>query len=93
MTRRDSGTTSTDRERMVERQLGDWAAALAYARGSEAIGDVLFECGGVRIGLEICRDAWVADRTGARLAQRGADVLLNPSASICFSLSPACLLP
>ena len=45
------------------------------------IGDLLFECGGVRIGLEICRDAWVADRTGARLAQRGADVLLNPSAS------------
>jgi NAD+ synthase (glutamine-hydrolysing) len=45
------------------------------------IGDVLFECGGVRIGLEICRDAWVADRTGARLAARGADVLLNPSAS------------
>ncbi|HEY3393624.1 MAG TPA: NAD(+) synthase [Lacipirellulaceae bacterium] len=45
------------------------------------IGDLLFDCGGVRIGLEICRDAWVADRTGARLAQRGADVLLNPSAS------------
>jgi NAD+ synthase (glutamine-hydrolysing) len=45
------------------------------------IGDLLFECGGVRIGFEICRDAWVADRTGARLAQRGADVLLNPSAS------------
>jgi NAD+ synthase (glutamine-hydrolysing) len=35
----------------------------------------------VRIGFEICRDAWVADRTGARLAQRGADILLNPSAS------------
>src|SRR3954471_327388 len=45
------------------------------------IGDLLFECGGVRIGFEICRDAWVADRTGARLSQRGADVLLNPSAS------------
>jgi len=45
------------------------------------IGDLLFDCGGVRIGFEICRDAWVADRTGARLAQRGADVLLNPSAS------------
>jgi NAD+ synthase (glutamine-hydrolysing) len=44
-------------------------------------GDILFECGGVRIGLEICRDAWVADRTGCSLAQRGADVLLNPSAS------------
>ncbi|MCC7474167.1 MAG: NAD(+) synthase [Pirellulales bacterium] len=45
------------------------------------LGDLLFECGGVRIGFEICRDAWVADRTGARLAQRGADVILNPSAS------------
>jgi len=45
------------------------------------IGDILFECGEVRIGLEICRDAWVADRTGCSLAQRGADVLLNPSAS------------
>ncbi len=45
------------------------------------IGDLLFDCGGVRIGFEICRDAWVVERTGARLAQRGADVLLNPSAS------------
>jgi NAD+ synthase (glutamine-hydrolysing) len=45
------------------------------------LGDLLFDCGGVRIGFEICRDAWVADRTGARLSQRGADILLNPSAS------------
>jgi NAD+ synthase (glutamine-hydrolysing) len=45
------------------------------------IGDLLFDCGGVRIGFEICRDAWVAERTGARLSQRGADILLNPSAS------------
>jgi len=45
------------------------------------IGDLLFDCGGVRIGMEICRDAWVADRTGAQLARRGADILLNPSAS------------
>jgi NAD+ synthase (glutamine-hydrolysing) len=50
--------------------------------GSEyPIGDLLFDCGGTRIGFEICRDAWVADRTGARLSQRGADVILNPSAS------------
>jgi NAD+ synthase (glutamine-hydrolysing) len=48
---------------------------------SYPLGDLLFECGDVRIGLEICRDAWVADRTGVRLAQRGADVILNPSAS------------
>jgi NAD+ synthase (glutamine-hydrolysing) len=45
------------------------------------IGDLLFDIGDVRIGFEICRDAWVADRTGARLAERGADILLNPSAS------------
>jgi NAD+ synthase (glutamine-hydrolysing) len=45
------------------------------------IGDLLFDCGDVRIGFEICRDAWVADRTGAQLARRGADILLNPSAS------------
>jgi NAD+ synthase (glutamine-hydrolysing) len=45
------------------------------------LGDLLFDCDGVRIGFEICRDAWVADRTGARLSQRGADILLNPSAS------------
>lgn len=45
------------------------------------IGDLLFECGGVRIGFEICEDAWVADRPGVRLAMRGVDLILNPSAS------------
>ena len=45
------------------------------------VGDLLFDCGGVTIGMEICRDAWVADRPGARLADRGADIILNPSAS------------
>jgi NAD+ synthase (glutamine-hydrolysing) len=57
------------------------AGAIEIAGESVPIGDLLFDCGGVRIGFEICRDAWVADRTGARLAQRGADILLNPSAS------------
>lgn len=45
------------------------------------IGDLVFDVGGVRIGFEICEDAWVADRPGARLAARGVDVILNPSAS------------
>ncbi len=45
------------------------------------VGDLLFDCGGVVIGMEICRDAWVEDRPGRRLAARGADILLNPSAS------------
>ena len=44
-------------------------------------GDLLFEVGGVRFGFEICEDAWVAGRPGARLAAHGADVILNPSAS------------
>ena len=45
------------------------------------VGDVQFEVGGVRIGFEICEDAWVAVRPGGQLAQRGVDIILNPSAS------------
>jgi NAD+ synthase (glutamine-hydrolysing) len=45
------------------------------------IGDLHFDVGGVRIGYEICEDAWVADRPGAELARRGVDVILNPSGS------------
>ena len=45
------------------------------------IGDVIFECDGVRIGFEICEDAWVAGRPGNRMAECGVDVILNPSAS------------
>ena len=37
--------------------------------------------GDVRIGFEICEDAWVATRPGAYLARRAVDVILNPSAS------------
>ena len=46
-----------------------------------ALGDLMFECGGVRLGFEICEDAWVADRPGGDLALHGADLILNPSAS------------
>ncbi len=45
------------------------------------LGDLVFDCGGVRIGCEICEDAWAADRPGARLSRLGTDVILNPSAS------------
>ncbi len=48
---------------------------------SYPLGDLLFDCAGIRIGFEICEDAWVAQRPGARLARQGADILLNPSAS------------
>lgn len=45
------------------------------------IGDLVFEIGGIRLGFEICEDAWVADRPGISLAARAVDVVLNPSAS------------
>jgi NAD+ synthase (glutamine-hydrolysing) len=49
--------------------------------GAVPIGDLLFDCGGLRIGMEVCEDAWVAQRPGASLAGRGIDIILNPSAS------------
>ena len=45
------------------------------------LGDLIFDCGGVSLGFEICEDAWVAHRPGSRLAAEGVDVILNPSAS------------
>lgn len=45
------------------------------------IGNILFDVGGIRIGFEICEDAWVGTRPGANFAAKGADVILNPSAS------------
>lgn len=45
------------------------------------IGDVHFNIGGIKIGYEICEDAWVANRPGTVLATKGIDIFLNPSAS------------
>jgi len=56
-------------------------AELAVGARTVPIGDLRFDCGGVRIGFEICEDAWVADRPAAALAARGVDLILNPSAS------------
>ena len=51
-------------------------------RGTEyPIGDLLFQCGDISVGFEICEDAWAADRPGTRHAKRGVDIILNPSAS------------
>jgi len=54
---------------------------IEFAGQRYPIGDIYFNCGGVRIGFEICEEAWVADRPGIQLAQRGVDIILNPSAS------------
>lgn len=45
------------------------------------VGDLYFEVGDVRLGFEICEDAWVATRPGIQLARKGVDLILNPSAS------------
>jgi NAD+ synthase (glutamine-hydrolysing) len=45
------------------------------------IGDLYFEIGHVKVGFEICEDAWVAQRPGSSMAGRGVDIILNPSAS------------
>jgi NAD+ synthase (glutamine-hydrolysing) len=45
------------------------------------IGDLRFDLGGVRVGFEICEDAWARSRLGQSGIADPADVLLNPSAS------------
>ncbi len=45
------------------------------------LGDLYFDCGGVKLGFEICEDAWVANRPGNSLSLEGVDIILNPSAS------------
>src|SRR6478672_6669544 len=55
--------------------------AALHDREPLPLGDLIFEVGGVRIGYEICEDAWVADRPGGKLARHGVDLILNPSAS------------
>src|SRR5262245_5419715 len=45
-----------------------WPAGVAnetHFDGAEyPIGDLIFDCGGIRLGYEICEDAWVAGRPG-----------------------------
>lgn len=45
------------------------------------IGDIHFDFSGLKIGLEICEEAWTSHRPGNSLARRGVDIILNPSAS------------
>ncbi len=45
------------------------------------IGDIAFQIGGLRIGLEICEDAWVLQRKALDFIQPGIQLILNPSAS------------
>ena len=44
-------------------------------------GDIFFDINGIKLGFEVCEDAWVSSRPGVRLHQYGIDIILNPSAS------------
>jgi NAD+ synthase (glutamine-hydrolysing) len=54
---------------------------LTVAGSDYPLGDLHFEVGGIKIGFEICEDAWVAKRPGIELALEAVDIILNPSAS------------
>ncbi len=43
--------------------------------------DLIFDAGEAVYGVEICEDMWTANPPSTRLALRGANILLNPSAS------------
>lgn len=59
-----------------------WQVVTTQCCGEEVpMGDLLFDIGGVRVGTEICEDAWVADRPGSKASAYGLDLITNPSAS------------
>ena len=59
----------------------DLQVAYHWRGKSYPLGDLIFQIGGVRIGLEICEDAWNGIRPAQRHYARNVDVILNPSAS------------
>ena len=53
-----------------------------FAGKTYPFGDVIFEYKGVKVGFEICEDAWRGpDRPAYTLKERGVDMIFNPSAS------------
>ena len=45
------------------------------------VGDIIFEIHGIKLGFEICEDAWREERPACRLVKKNVDLILNPSAS------------
>ncbi|UII29436.1 NAD(+) synthase [Fulvivirga maritima] len=44
-------------------------------------GDIVLEFGDIKMGFEICEDAWREVRPACRLYEKGVNLILNPSAS------------
>lgn len=68
-------------DRWFHRWKAGQATAVQVNGVSYPAGDILFDISGIKLGVEICEDAWVAGRPGPRLFDRGTDIILNPSAS------------
>lgn len=58
-------------------------AVSSYSLGDYEIpfGDITYHLNEVRLGFEICEDAWRENRPACRLVERGVNLILNPSAS------------
>src|ERR1700730_11868172 len=50
-------------------------ADLEVGELSYPLGDIYFDVGGIKIGFEICEDAWVANPPGGELAKSGGGVI------------------
>lgn len=48
---------------------------------SYPLGDLVFSFAGIKVGYEICREAWVENRPIKKLSKSGVSLILNPSAS------------
>lgn len=59
----------------------DTVSHVEFGAESYPLGDIYFDCNGIKIGFEICEEAWVAQRPGSDLSFKGVDIILNPSAS------------
>ena len=57
------------------------AATYKWKEQEIPLGDLVFDIGGVRIGLEICEDAWNGVRPAQQHYLHNVDLILNPSAS------------
>ena len=57
------------------------STSITFAGLEVPLGDLIFDIAGIRVGFEICEDAWVPERAGIELARQGCDIILNPSAS------------
>lgn len=67
--------------KVVDYVLEENNAALGHASIKYPLGDLVFDWQEIKIGFEICEDAWVTARAAISLAKRSVDLILNPSAS------------